>query len=315
MSHELENLRIEIERLQEEETQDLVELEKLLQELEYLESEQGLYPYLVAAWEYFDPAPFSSNWHLEAICEHVQACFKGEILDLLITMPPRCCKSSTVSVAFPTWVWGPAGSPETKFITASYGADLATRDWVRSRRLLQSPWYKRRWGNRFKLAFDGNLKTRYENDKGGYRLATSVAGVGTGEGFDVLIVDDPLKASEAESEAALTEEIEWWQGTVSTRANTPKSSRRIINCQRLNERDLPGHVLEEGEFVHLNLPMEYEPTIWISPIGWRDPRTKTDELLWEDRFDRDSVEKLKKQLGSGGSSIAAASSSKRWRDC
>lgn len=290
-------LKFQIQELEQQDQQDLAELEKLLVELEYVESEENLYSYLVAGWEYFDPAPFMSNWHLEAICEHVQACFEGQIRDLLITIPPRCCKSSIVSVAFPTWAWGPAKKPDTKFITASYGASLATRDSVRSRRLLQHPWFKRRWGNQFQLAYDGNLKTRYENNKGGFRLATSIGGVGTGEGFDVLAVDDPLKADDSESEAKLEEEIEWWQGTVSTRANNPKTARRIVECQRLNERDLAGHVLEEGGFVHLNLPMEYEPTIWMSPLNWRDPRTKTNELLWPERFNEDAVEKLKKQLG------------------
>lgn len=290
-------LKLEIQELEQKDEQDLAELEKLLIELEYVEAEVSLYNYLVAAWEYFDPAPFLNNWHLEAICDHVQACFNGQIKDLLVTIPPRCCKSSIISVGFPTWAWGPASKPETKFITASYGADLATRDSVRSRRLLQSPWFKRRWSDRFRLAYDGNLKTRYENDKGGYRLATSIGGVGTGEGFDVLIVDDPLKAADSESEAKLEEATEWWQGTISTRANNPETARRIIVCQRLNERDLAGHILEEGGFTHLNLPMKYEPTIWVSPIEWKDPRTRTDDLLWPERFNSDAVEKLEKQLG------------------
>lgn len=295
-SDRADDIRSRMQQLDEEDEVDLAELQELLVELEYVESEMSLYSYLVSAWGYFDPAPFIGNWHLEAICEHVQACFELEFQDLLITMPPRCCKSSIVSVAFPTWAWGAAGAPQTKFITASYGETLATRDSVRSRRLIRHPWFKQRWGDRFKLEDDGNLKTRYENDKGGYRLATSIGGVGTGEGFDILSVDDSLKADEAESEAALNKVIEWWEGTMSTRGNNPTTIRRMITCQRLNERDLAARAKEEG-FVHLNLPMEYEPTIFISPIGWRDPRTKTDELLWEDRYGRDALEKIKKQLG------------------
>lgn len=72
------NLRNKIAEMGEE-TEDLAQMESLMQELEYVESEESLYSYLVAAWEHFDPAPFISNWHLEAIADHVQACFEGQI--------------------------------------------------------------------------------------------------------------------------------------------------------------------------------------------------------------------------------------------
>lgn len=274
---------------------------QLLKEAEYLKASQSLYNYLIVAWQWFDPAPFKSNWHLEAICDHVQACFEGEFLDLVVTVPPRCCKSSIISVAFPTWAWGPAGYPETKFITAAYNDRLATRDAVKSRRLLLQPWYRTGWGKEFDLLGDTNQKTRYENNKNGYRISTSVRGLGTGEGYDVLIVDDALNARNANSEAELEALESWWGGTMSTRKNDVATSRTIVIGQRLTERDLPGLAIASGDYVHLNLPMEYEPKTFVySPLAWQDPRKEEGEVLWKERFPPKELEKLKKKLGPYG---------------
>lgn len=286
------------------------QLEREMQQLEaalqiemteeaYALCEKDLYSYLITAWNLFDPSPFKDSWHLESVCEHVQACLEGKIPDLIINIPPRCSKSSIVSVAAPTWMWGPRNKPETKFLTMSYGQDLSTRDSVRSRRVIQSRWYKDRWGDRFKLAHDVNLKKRYENDKNGHRIASSIGGVGTGEGFDCLIVDDPTKAEEADSTVALENVIEWWKGTMSTRANDMETARRIIIMQRLSQKDLVGHIeSEEADgWTTLKLPMRYEPRVWVSPLGWKDPRTTEGELLCPSRFNEKAVEKLETQLG------------------
>jgi predicted phage terminase large subunit-like protein len=290
-----------------------IDLDKLAQELEllelnyklktteeeHIECESDLYAYMYTAWNLFDAAPFKPSWHLEAVCEHVQACLEGEIPDLIVNIPPRCSKSSIVSVAAPTWQWGPRGKPETKFLTMSYGADLSTRDSMRSRWVITSKWYRERWGKVFKLASDANLKTRYENDKLGNRIASSVGGVGTGEGYDVLIVDDPLNASKSASEAELDNVIDWWKGTISTRANDPETARRIVIMQRLSERDLVGHIEsnESDGWTVLKLPMRYEPKVWVSKIGWEDPRKVEGELLSPTRFNEKAVNKIEKQLG------------------
>lgn len=129
--------------------------------------------------------PFIDGWHIEAICEHLEAVASGQIKNLIINIPPRCCKSSLVSVMFPAWVW--LKRPETKFLCASYALSLSVRDSVKCRRLVDSPWYKARWGHMFRLVSDQNTKIRFENDKNGYRIATSTGGTATGEGGDILL--------------------------------------------------------------------------------------------------------------------------------
>jgi predicted phage terminase large subunit-like protein len=291
-SDDLEKLEREIQQLE-------ATLQVLMTEDEYAACEESLYAYYVAAWQFFDSAPFRSSWHLEAVCEHVQACLEGSIPDLIINIPPRCSKSSIISVASPTWWWGPRNMPGTKFLTMSYGQDLSTRDSVRSRRLIQSRWYRNKWKDKFNLAYDVNLKKRYENDKGGYRIASSVGGVGTGEGYDVLCCDDVIKADDADSDIALDNVIEWWKGTMATRANSPETSRRMIIMQRLSQKDLVAHIesKESDGWTILKLPMRYEPRIWVSPLGWKDPRTQEGELLCPSRFDEKAVTRLETQLG------------------
>ena len=63
------------------------------------------------------------------------------------------------------------------------------------------PWYRGRWYDRFALSGDQNIKSRFDTNKSGYRLATSVGGAATGEGGDRIVCDDPHNVQEAESDA------------------------------------------------------------------------------------------------------------------
>jgi predicted phage terminase large subunit-like protein len=257
-------------------------------------------------WHVVEPTtPYVPGWHLDAISEHLSAVTHGEIRNLIINIPPRHMKSLSVCVFWPCWEW--TTSPHIRWLFSSYSDRLATRDSLKCRRLIQSPWYQERWGHVFRLTGDQNEKTRFENDKTGYRLATGVGGAATGEGGDRLIVDDPIKAKDADSDAVRTSANIWWDETMSTRGNDPKTAAKVIIMQRLHEEDLTGHVLakmREGgeEYEHLCLPAEYEPRTYVSGIGWSDPRTKEGELLWPARFGAEELALLKKSLGSYGAS-------------
>src|SRR5262249_49277997 len=146
---------------------------------------------------------------------------------------------------------------------------------------------------------DQNQKVRFENTESGYRIATSVEGSATGEGGDFVIVDDPHNVQEALSQAKREAVLEWWDKTMSTRLNDPKSGRKVIVMQRVHEKDLAGHVLEKGGYEHLCLPAEYDPArAKLTSIGWKDPRRTEGDLLWPDRFGPTEIETAKKELGS-----------------
>lgn len=267
---------------------------------------QTLPEFIRQAWHVVEPAtPYVHGWHLDAISDHLEALSRGGIRNLIINIPPRYMKSLSVCVFWPCWEW--TKRPELRWLFSSYSDRLATRDSLKCRRLIKSPWYQARWGDVFSFAGDQNEKTRFENDKTGYRLATGVGGAATGEGGDRLVVDDPIKAKDADSDATRTAANTWWDETMSTRGNDPKTVAKVIIMQRLHEEDLTGHVLTKmrdgGEhYEHLCLPAEYEPRVYVSGIGWSDPRTEDGALLWPERFATADVHALKKSLGSYGTS-------------
>jgi len=270
----------------------------------------SLREFVPQAWPLFDKAPFKSNWHLDVVCEHLQAVADGEIKRLIINVPPRTAKSSVVSVAWPAWSW--LRRPELQWLCASYAERLSTRDSVKCRRLIQSRGGRREGGTLiervgyrglmmllgadWKLTGDQNVKTRFENTQTGYRLATSVGGTATGEGGDVILIDDPHKADEVESEIQRENVTDWMDGTMSTRLNDPETGAVVVIMQRLHEVDLTGHLLEQGDYTHVCLPMRYEPS---HPFVWpKDRRTEPGELLWPGHFPERAVARLEKQLGS-----------------
>ena len=312
-----------------------IDIEKQLAELDRADCEDSLYTFLKHAWKYIDASEFTEGWPIEAIAEHLQAVVDGDIRRLIINIPPRMGKSSITSCAFPAWTWAqpftsPTCGPGVQFLHASYAQQLSLRDSVKCRRLIESPWYRGLWGDRFHLTSDQNTKGRFDNDKNGSRLSTSVGSALTGEGGSIIVVDDPNAAQEAFSEATIASTIEWWDSALSTRLNDPKTGAFVVIQQRLSEEDLTGHIMskDRGEWTHLCLPMRYE---WqrhsYTSIGWHDPRGLADdgeplvgiaedgerfavspdaqitledkegELLWPDRFGATEVEILERQLG------------------
>jgi predicted phage terminase large subunit-like protein len=281
-----------------------IDADEWLRGLDRADCEDSLYTFLEYAWRWIDPSPFVPGWPMEAICEHLQAVVDGDIRKLVINIPPRMGKSTICSVAFPAWVWAqrydsPTSGPSVPLLHASYALSLAIRDSVKCRRLIESPWYRSLWGERFKLTGDQNTKGRFQNDKRGERLITAVDARVTGEGGNIIVVDDPNAANEVLSEATIEATTEWWDGTMSTRLNDIKHGAFVVIQQRLGEQDLTGHILEtDTGWTHLCLPMKYEADrSFVTSIGWEDPRKEEGELLWPDRFDDAQVTDLSKRLG------------------
>jgi predicted phage terminase large subunit-like protein len=219
----------------------------------------SLREFLRAAWTTVVPVPLIETWHIDAIADHLQAAYERDIRRLLINVPPGTLKSTIVSVLGPAWRW--AVDPTERFVTASWSSDYSERDTRFSRQVLQHPWFQTRFHDAT-LSTDENLKTRYSNDQGGRRVATYVGG-GTGERGDILILDDPHNAKEAQSLDAkqLENARSWWGNTWASRLNDSpeRPGVMIVIGQRIHEDDLFGMLLEEPErWTHLCLPGRYE---------------------------------------------------------
>lgn len=149
------------------------------------------------------------------------------------------------------------------------------------------------------MTADQNQKTKFENDRSGFREAMAFTSL-TGSRGDRVIVDDPLSVSDARSIPALTEAEEIFNEALPTRLSDPSKSAIVVIMQRLHERDTSGIILESGsEYEHLMIPMEYEPERrCVTSIGWQDPREKDGELMFPERFPQEVVERDKKRMRS-----------------
>src|SRR5437868_1086842 len=155
----------------------------LLREIDAELATRRLGEFVRQAWVIVEPStPFVPGWHIDCIIEHLEAVTYGQIRNLLINVPPRHMKSLLVSVFWPAWEW--IRWPHRRWLYSSYSGQLSLRDSVHCRRLIESPWYQQHWRDRFALTSDQNTKGRFDNDRSGYRIASSVGGSVTGEGGD-----------------------------------------------------------------------------------------------------------------------------------
>jgi predicted phage terminase large subunit-like protein len=261
---------------------------------------KSLYEFVVQAWPVVEPGTaFLANWHIEAVCAHLEAVTDGRIQRLLINIPPGHLKSLLVSVFWPAWVW--LRRPAWRGLFGAYAMDLSVRDSVRCRDLIVSDWYQDTFHPPWTLKEDQNAKSYFENSHTGYRLALSVGGRATGFRGDAVVVDDPLNARDQDSKAARQEAIFWWDKVMSARLNDHRRSAKVIIMQRLHEEDLSGHVLQVGGYEHLSLPSEFEPErACRTSIGWSDPRRQAKEVLFPTLYPREVLEAAKRDLGSDG---------------
>ena len=264
---------------------------------------RGLSSFIKRGWSQIEPStPYKHGWHMDAICDHLQAVSYGYITRLLINVPPGTSKSLSTSVFFPAWEWGPLNRPGLRYIGTSYSERYALRDNGRTRNLITSEWYQERWGDHVNLVKLGEKKI--ENTRYGFREAIPFASLTAGRA-DRLIIDDPHSTESAESEADREKTIRIFLESVPTRLNSPEKSAIIIIMQRLHEEDVSGVALaNELGYTHLNLPMEYDPgrhCVTYYPSGkvmFEDPRTEDGELLFPDRFPRKVVESYKATMGT-----------------
>ena len=140
---------------------------------------------------------YLDNFHISLICAELEAVRRGEVRRLAIALPPRSLKSIIVSVAYPAWLLGK--NPAAKIICASYGQQLADNLARDCRQVMRSDWYRALYPET-RLKSDRQSVGFFETTAGGSRQSTSVGGVLTGFGADIIIVDDPTKPEEAISE-------------------------------------------------------------------------------------------------------------------
>jgi len=248
------------------------------------------------AFEALNPGQrLTPNWHIDCICFLIQLMVSGEVRRrLVLNLPPRTLKSFIVSVALPGWLLGRV--PSTRIICASYSDELAAKFSRDCRALLETPFYKRVFPQT-RLNPKKAAEGEFETTRRGSRLATSVGGTLTGRGGEVLIVDDPIKANDADSEVARRGAIEWLRNTAFSRLDDPAESLICIAMQRLHVDDPSGMLIDQG------WPRLVIPAIAVEPADYRVSEDEiyprpAGELLQPQRDNPAAIEELKREIGS-----------------
>jgi predicted phage terminase large subunit-like protein len=263
----------------------------------------SLLNFIRAFWSVVEPdRPLLTGWALEAICEHLEAVSAGQINRLLMNVPPGFMKSLSAACFWPAWEWGPLGQPSMRYVDFSYSSSLTERDNQRFGAIVSSPEYQAMWGKTVTLPPYMLGRQKVANKQTGWKIASSVGGVGTGERADRILIDDPHNVKMAESKAVREETVRWFRESITSRMNDPEKSAIVVIMQRVHEDDLSGCIYNEmQDYTTLCIPMEFDGA-WRGPtsIGWRDPRADDGELAFPERFPADVVVRDKVAMGPFG---------------
>jgi predicted phage terminase large subunit-like protein len=240
-------------------------------------------------------AELAHNWHLDAIAWQLQRVRQGECRRLLVTLPPRNLKSIMISVAWVAWCLG--GDPSLNFVCVSYSNELSAKHARDCRAIMQSAWYRRLFP-RTVITAARSAAYDFETSQGGGRLATSIGGTLTGRGGDIIIIDDPLKPEEANSDTSRNAVNDWFHSTLASRLNDKKRGSILTVMQRLHQYDLAGMLIESGEWDELTVPaIAPEDASFPLTRGRRYHRT-AGEALHAAREPVEELLRIKKTIGS-----------------
>jgi predicted phage terminase large subunit-like protein len=233
------------------------------------------YTFLVRAFAERNGAErFVPNWHIEVLAAKLSSVRKGRALRLIVNVPPRHLKSLAASIALPAWLLG--HDPKLAIVNATYAQDLADAFARDCRAVMASAWYQGLFPTRLRAARPPLREL--VTTRGGSRFATSVGGVLTGRGADVILIDDPLKAADAMSETRRSAANAWFDGTLYARLNDKSQGSIVIVMQRLHEDDLVGHVMRSEGWDVLSFPAIAEADERYDIETEAGPRTVTRTL-------------------------------------
>jgi predicted phage terminase large subunit-like protein len=249
--------------------------------------------FIKEAWPVIEPeTPLIWGWPMDAIADHLMAVARGDIPRLLINVPPGLMKSLMTGVFLGAYLWGPGARPSTRILGTAFKEDHANRDARRMRELVSSQWFQDRWP----LTIQGG-ENDFSNPMTGWRKGRPITSL-TGDRGDLVVVDDPHSTAMADSPASREKTARLLAESLPTRLNDPKKSGIIVIMQRLHDGDVSGEILRRGlGYDHLMLPMRFEGKRRCrTSIGFVDPRQAEGELLFPERFDPASLDRIEKEM-------------------
>ena len=238
-------------------------------------------------------ATLNNAWYLDCISQTLQEITNKGGQRIIINIPPRCLKSLSISVAWPAWLLGI--NPALRIIVASYAQHLSTKHSVDCRAIIQTDWYRKTFP-KTKLSPYQNTKNKYMTSQFGFRMATSIGGSVTGEGADILIVDDPHNPTYINCVNIRNKAINWFEQTFMSRLNDPAKGSVIIVMQRLHCNDLTNYLLSKNNWQLLKIPALSKYDQYIS-FNNKQYFFAIDQTIDAQRLPPKELEKIKVQMG------------------
>jgi len=271
--------------------------------IEEIESEickRSFFEFFKLAWYILEPnTKLKVNWHHQVMCDQLERIARGikgrkpaQESVLVINIPFRSSKSIITTILFPVWCW--IIHPSMRIITASYSNSLSIKHATQSRDVLLSSWFLERFGDLFEIKHDQNVKSRYENNCTGARMATSIGGAVTGDGGDILICDDPTNPRQADSDSIREATNRWYKQTFYNRVNDPVVGARIIVTQRVHELDLSNYWIGRKRVRNICIPAELTDKVEPSDLQ----QYYIDGMFWPSHFSKEVLEEYRENMGS-----------------
>ena len=279
-----------------------MELARLEHELQKSVCQDSFEEFVKYFWPVIDPRPLVMNWHISAICQHMQSLYDGTLGfdNLLINVPPGSGKSLLMCM-FCLWVW--SKDPSYAIISAAGAANVSSRDSLKARGVLESPnhEYQQLFDTNWKLTGDQNEKLHFSNTRKGFRQAVTVNQKITGARANCLLIDDPNDLNQ-NTRAERAKGIHWYSNAFANRTILGVRTIRILIQQRVSNDDLTGWIQqnEAEQWCQLIIPQEFDPKRkCVTPI-WSDPRTEEGQLLFPQFTPKEKIDIERKRLGSSG---------------
>lgn len=258
--------------------------------------EGSLFEYLLWVFKEVYKRPFEVNWHHKSLCDVLEKIHNGDLLHTIINIPPRYSKTEIVVKVFISWCY--AKNPACEFIHLAYSDDLALANSAAIKEIIESVEFQSIWPVALKR--DSTAKKKWKTLAGGEMSAAASGGSVTGFGAGkmgseqfagALIIDDPLKPEDSNSDTLRNNINNRFPQTIKSRLND-RATPLIVIMQRLHENDPCGFLLDNGtelDFTHINIPAVNE-----DGPSWYDPREEG-EVLWDFKHNKEELEAMRKK--------------------
>jgi predicted phage terminase large subunit-like protein len=254
----------------------------------------NLLAFSVKAFTAMNSNDMPNDRYLELLADRLARVAVRKTKRLIVNLPPRHFKTWIGSVCLSAWILG--RDPSAKILIVTYGQELADRIAHGIRTIMRSDWYNELF-KKTKLT-----KTKLEDFAtaagGSVRCVSIEAGV-TGYGADYIIVDDPIEIKNCDNIKRLERVAELFDNEILTRLNSQKGGCIVIIAHRVNEEDLSGHLLLQGGWKHLKLPLIATRARTYKLDDGRVWERQKGELLMPHVFGQRDIERLQSSRRPG----------------